>query len=162
MKQTLILSLIGYLTLYIQIVWRFFLCRVAGDSMLPTLHSGDLLLLRRPGHFRRGGLVVFADPSRQRTFVKRVIALPGDRVAIRAGRVWLNGEALTETYALIDEDQHMAELRLAKDTLFLLGDQRRISYDSSDSRVGPVPFSWVSGCVLMVIWPARHCAWLWK
>lgn len=96
--------------------------RVDGDSMNPTLHSGDLLLLLKyprwlrawdlsTAYPRRGDLLIFKAPAnspysyetlwgvRHRPYnVKRVLALPGETVAITGGEVVVNGRAITERY----------------------------------------------------------------
>lgn len=84
--------------------------RIPSASMEPTLLVGDFLLVDKqiessplfpPAGLRRGDVIVFHDPvDPTRDLVKRIIAIPGDRVHLRAGRVILNGEPLIEPYAV--------------------------------------------------------------
>ena len=85
--------------------------RIPSASMEPTLLVGDFLLVDKqvggntpilpPADLHRGDVIVFHDPvDDTRHLVKRIIAIPGDRVRLRAGRVWLNGKILTEPYAV--------------------------------------------------------------
>ncbi|HUJ11109.1 MAG TPA: signal peptidase I, partial [Verrucomicrobiae bacterium] len=83
---------------------------VVGDSMTPTLRSWDLCLMRRVYHYqpRRGDIVVFRtadDPPLY--FVKRVIALPGESLAIDDGVVCINGVPLKEPYTTVNPDWQM-------------------------------------------------------
>jgi signal peptidase I len=116
---------------------------------------------------RRGDLVVFrypADP--RRSFIKRVIGLPGETVAIADKRVQVDGHELIEPYAFHADDRtwpddasipeerrrrdQLAPLRVPQNSYFLLGDNRD---DSSDSRFwGPVPSGHVLGRALLVYW----------
>src|SRR5579884_1437171 len=79
--------------------------KVEGLSMTPNLHNGEYILVNKIDYFlhppQRGDIIVFrAVPAGQpdKDFIKRVIGLPGDVVAVRDGHVWVNGKILAETY----------------------------------------------------------------
>ena len=100
---------------------------VVGDSMSPTLKSWDLCLMQRvrPYEPQRGDIVVFRtadDPPLY--FVKRVIALPGETVAIRSGSFAINGTLLSEPYTILNPDWQMKPIPVPPGKLFVVGDHR--------------------------------------
>jgi signal peptidase I len=112
---------------------------VQGRSMTPTLAHGDRYLLHRwQLLFRspeRGDLVVVRDAVRKDFIVKRVIALPRDRVQFKDGAVWINGERLAEPYLAAGTRTTPGEgvdslLVVGADRYFVMGDNREISEDS--------------------------------
>lgn len=127
--------------------------RVSSDSMVPTLHEGDRLLLEHsPRDLRRGDLVVFEDPEGAGPLVKRVLALGGDRFAIEDGTVVINGRALVEPYSdqtRID-GEYVGPLGVPPGHIYVLGDNRGDSVDSRD--FGPVPLESLIGRVVFRIW----------
>lgn len=102
----------------------------------------------------RGDVVVFWFPQDQRvSYIKRVIAIPGDRVAVRAGMVLLNGRQLDEPYVPDEfrDEAEMPEIALASDEYFVLGDHRN---SSNDSRTwGPVARGFIYGKAVFTYWP---------
>ena len=131
---------------------------VQGQSMEPSLHNGERLLVdkltyrfREP---RRGEIVVFrvpSDPSRR--FIKRVIGVPGDVIEFREGRVVLNGQVLTENYALGPTLSDRPRQTVPPGRYFVLGDNRVNSEDSRFADVGFVPRELIVGRALLVYWP---------
>jgi len=134
--------------------------RVEGTSMLPRLENHDRLFINKfVYHFEaihRGDVVVFhypLDPSK--SYIKRVIALPGDHIKILDGQVWLNGKRLREPYvpARYRDDDSMAQMTVPPDCYFVMGDHRSIS---SDSRAfGPVERNLIYGKAVFIYWPAK-------
>ncbi|HET7103518.1 MAG TPA: signal peptidase I, partial [Terracidiphilus sp.] len=134
--------------------------RVEGTSMLPRLENHDRLFINKFVYeftsIHRGDVVVFhypLDPSK--SYIKRVIALPGDRIWIDQGRVWLNGAPLRESYvpARYRDARSMAEMVVPKGDYFMMGDHRSISSDSRE--FGPVERDLIYGKAVFVYWPAR-------
>ena len=114
----------------------------------------------------RGDVIVFrAPPSPDRDFVKRVIGLPGERVRISGGEIFVNGERLDETY-LAESDlrrdmdcvPNTLGCVLAEDEYFVLGDNRDHSNDSRDW--GPVRLEVIVGKVWFVYWPLNNLPFL--
>jgi signal peptidase I len=151
----------------IAVVFCFFLItfvaqafRVQGPSMMPLLHDGERIvvnkLLYRLAPIERGDVVVFwypHDPSV--SFIKRVIALPGERVEIRQGRVFVNGTELQERYlqAEFRDDTSMPPTEVKKGYYFVLGDHRN---QSNDSRAwGEVPEKYIYAKAFFRFWPLR-------
>lgn len=134
--------------------------RVEGTSMLPRLEDHDRLFINKfVYHFEaihRGDVVVFhypLDPAK--SYIKRVIALPGDKIEIVDGQVWLNGKLLREPYvpAKYRDDTSMAQMTVPPDYYFVMGDHRSIS---SDSRAfGPVARDLIYGKAVFIYWPAK-------
>lgn len=134
--------------------------RVEGTSMMPRLENHDRLFINKfVYHFEainRGDVVVFhypLDPAK--SYIKRVIGLPGDRIQIIHGRVWLNGKLLHEPYvpAKYRDNDSMAAMTVPKNCYFVMGDHRSIS---SDSRAfGPVERSLIYGKAEFIYWPAK-------
>ena len=123
--------------------------------MEPALRNGDYVLAittKVPlGDPRRGGIVIFAKQSDGVDYVKRVIGLPGEIVQIKDGRVWIDGQSITEPYAQGVTTSDFAQVKLGPDEYFLLGDNRVLSRDSRN--LGPVQRSEIRACAVLVCWP---------
>lgn len=153
----------------------FFVCylflfqpnQVKGRSMETTFHNGEYILTDkisyRFGLPKRGDVVVFRSPKNSDVdFIKRIIALPGERVKIAGGRVLVNGELLDESIYLDPTAYTGAESFLAENKeitvpdgrYFVMGDNRTHSSDSRD--FGPVPPSDFLGKVFFRYWPAER------
>lgn len=132
--------------------------RVEGTSMNPGLEDQDRLFVNKMafhvGEVHRGDVVVFLYPhDHQKSYIKRVIALPGDRVRIDHGRVYVNNTRIAEPYvpARFADDRSQPELALAATQYFVMGDRRSISSDSRD--FGPVTRDLIYGKAAFVYWP---------
>ncbi len=134
--------------------------RVEGTSMLPRLEDHDRLFINKFVYhiesIHRGDVVVFHYPrDPEKSYIKRVIGLPGDRIAIEDGRVWLNGHELGENYVpdRFRDSRSMAEMVVPEDSYFMMGDHRSISSDSRE--FGPVERDLIYGKAVFVYWPAK-------
>lgn len=138
--------------------------RVEGTSMLPMLEDQDRLFINKFAYSHLGGLigdrivrgdiVVFYYPhDTTKSYIKRVIALPGDTLSIDHGQVWLNGKVLKEAYVPLrfQDDRSMPEMVVPSGNYFVMGDHRTISSDSRD--FGPVPRNLIYGRAAFVYWP---------
>jgi signal peptidase I len=132
--------------------------RVEGTSMLPQLQDQDRLFINKfaydVGTISRGDVVVFRYPRDEtKSYIKRIIALPGDDLRIDHGVVWLNGKPLRESYVpqWYRDERSMPELVLPKNEYFVMGDHRSISSDSRD--FGPVSRDLIYGRAAFVYWP---------
>jgi signal peptidase I len=129
--------------------------RVDGASMEPTLQSGEFVIVNKLaytfGDPATGDVIVFhfpRDPDQE--YIKRVIGLPGDRVEIRDGEVFVNDQALSEDY-IAASPVYENVWDVPSDSLFVLGDNRNNSSDSHNW--GPVPMEFVIGKATFVYWP---------
>jgi signal peptidase I len=135
--------------------------RVEGTSMLPMLEDQDRLFINkiayRMGDIHQGDVVVFQYPrDHSKSYIKRVIALPGDRLRITAGEVYVNGNRLQEPYvpARFEDDRSQPEMVLPQHEYFVMGDHRSISSDSRD--FGPVDRDLIYGKAVFVYWPMEQ------
>lgn len=145
---------------------------VEGTSMLPTLHEGERLIVNKLiyykiksfswGHVERGDVVVFWYPKDpDKSYVKRVIGLPGDIVEIKTGVVYVNGEVMQEAYIDGSFNQSRGNLERKKvdnHYYFVMGDNRD---NSSDSRMwGLVPERYIYGKVFFRYWKPSNFGWI--
>jgi len=134
--------------------------RVEGTSMLPRLEDRDRLFINkfvyRISAIERGDVVVFHYPrDPEKSYIKRVIALPGDRLRIDHGNVWVNGRKLAEPYVPEEfrDTRSVSEMEVPLGTYYMMGDHRSISSDSRE--FGPVERSLIYGKAVFIYWPAR-------
>ena len=137
--KTLALSAVVFFGLRIAVVEAYV---IPTGSMRPTILEGDRVLGSK-FHYRlfepkRGEVVVFHPPEavtratgqKVDRYVKRVVAVAGDRVEVRDGRVLVNGTALEEPYVEAPPTYSMRPVRVPEGKLFVLGDNRNESFDS--------------------------------
>ena len=145
------------------IVFLYQPVRVEGTSMLPVLEDQDRLFINklayRVGEIHRGDVVVFLYPrDHEKSYIKRVIALPGDRLRIDQGRVYVNGHAIKESYVPARFFGSIARRRRlmvsGEHEYFVMGDHRSISSDSRD--FGPVSRELIYGKAAFVYWPMEQ------
>jgi signal peptidase I len=132
--------------------------RVEGTSMLPMLEDQDRLFINKFAYrfenIHRGDVVVFFYPQdHTKSYIKRVIALPGDDLRIDHGTVSVNGGVLKESYVPFryEDDRSQPEMTIPPGEYFVMGDHRSISSDSRD--FGPVARPLIYGKAAFVYWP---------
>ncbi|MDX2153230.1 MAG: signal peptidase I [Bryobacteraceae bacterium] len=167
-EKSLLAATIGWLrdlvvSVVLAIVVILFLyqpVKVEGTSMMPALTDQERIFINKFiyrfgfGQVERGDMVVFWFPQdTSKSYIKRVIGVPGDVVEIEDGRVAVNGRTLEEAYVPEEyrDRQSMPPATVPPDHYFVLGDHRS---SSNDSRAwGPVPRRYIYGKAVFVYWP---------
>lgn len=136
---------------------------VEGSSMYPTLKHHERLIVDKLSYFvsdpKKGEIVVFRYPKDEsRDFIKRVIAVGGDTIEMRNGKVLVNGTELKEEYIYKNDPKgpNRSNYRKAvvpEGTIFVLGDNRNNSEDSRFADVDFVPHRLVKGRAVLAFWP---------
>jgi signal peptidase I len=161
-------ALLIALVLVVLIRWLLFAPFIVdGPSMQPNFHTGERLIVNkiiyrmRPPE--RGEVIVFHAPA-QKEYIKRVIALPGEKVKVEGDKVFIDGTLLDEPYlaeaianaaARGESYNHNGydEQTVPPDSLFVMGDNRPQSLDSRYPSVGFVPYSEIVGRADIIFWP---------
>lgn len=156
---------------------RFFLFTpivVDGASMMPTFENGDRVVVDKIGpklmEYERFDVIVF-EVKENTNYIKRIIGIPGDRIAYENDELIINGERYEEPYleeykkALIDSDrltgdftleENLGEITVPAGYFFVLGDNRRDSKDSRDPSVGFISMNKVLGTAKVVFYPMNN------
>jgi len=134
--------------------------QVKGTSMAPTLHTDELILVDTLSYRlhppRRDDIIIFkppADVATNEDFVKRVIGLPGETVQIKHGLVYINGTRLDEPFVTMPHTKDWGPGTVPSGDLYVLGDNRDLSYDSHLWRNPYLSQSAIMGRVLLSYWP---------
>lgn len=132
--------------------------KVEGTSMLPGLEDQERIFINKFVYrwepISRGDIVVFRYPrDPTKSYIKRVVAGPGDRIVIDKGRVYVNGHLLREWYvpAQFVDYRSYPEQVVPANAFFVMGDHRSMSNDSRD--FGPVEREHILGKAVLVYWP---------
>jgi len=135
--------------------------KIEGNSMAPLLSDDELIFINRLVYriepVQRGDVVVFWYPlDRTKSFIKRIVALPGETVEIRQGLVYVNGNRLPEPYvpSQYEDINDFGPEQVPSENYFVMGDHRN---RSNDSRVfGPVASRLIYGRAVFAYWPMEH------
>ena len=157
--RTWMLLIAGGVTL--SIIFSYQPVRIEGNSMAPLLSDREAIFLNRIVYhlesIQRGDVVVFDYPlDGTKSFIKRIVALPGETVEIRQGLVYVNGNWLPEPYVpsqYVDLND-FGPMQVPNDSYFVMGDHRS---SSNDSRVfGTVAKRLIHGRAVFAYWPMDH------
>jgi signal peptidase I len=175
-----ILSWVGTLLLAVVIAMTirallFEPIRVDGESMLETLQDGEIVLVTKPavllGRLNRGDVVICRYPNRSKTmgihlgapldiqfvqhelFVKRLVGLPGDSIAVMNGLLYVNDSLVKEDYIDYPPVTDFPRITLGEDEYMVMGDNRRSSHDSRSRDVGPISRDMIVGKASFVLLP---------
>jgi signal peptidase I len=135
--------------------------KVEGTSMYPLLSDQERIFINKFVYrfepIERGDVIVFWYPlDRSKSFIKRVVGLPGETIEIRMGHVYINGQELADQYVPSGylDGSNSAPRRIPGDSYFVMGDHRD---SSNDSRVfGPVARQYIYGKAVFAYWPVDH------
>lgn len=168
---SILLSVVVAYILFILIrTFLFFPFEVVGDSMVPTLESGDRLILNRLGELDRFDVVVFPAPdvdTADEEYVKRIIGIPGDEITYYKDDLFINGQLVEEHYleplkeadsaSQVTNDFSLLDIPgstsavVPPESYFVLGDNRQVSKDSR--MFGFVAADEIEGTSSLRIWP---------
>ncbi len=143
------------------IVFLYQPVKVEGTSMAPLLSDQERIFINKfVYHFEpieRGDVVVFWYPlDRSKSFIKRVVGLPGETIELRRGRLFINDKELSETYvpASFFDGSSYGPLQISPGSYFVMGDHRD---SSNDSRMfGAVSRDFIYGKAVFAYWPVDH------
>jgi len=140
---------------------------VEGQSMEPNFHNQEYLLAEKVTKYfkdyKRGDVIIFRSPSENFNLIKRIIALPGEKVTVEDGKIKIfknpfakDGIQMEEKYVLPDESQNQepVEVTLKSDEYFVLGDNRTNSVDSRS--FGPIKKDEIIGKVWLTAFPITN------
>lgn len=129
--------------------------RISGSSMAPSLNDGDVVVCLKNASFEVGDNIAFS--YQNRTLVKRVIARSGDRVDMdEEGHVYVNKKQLNEPYVqepTLGQCDITFPYEVPSGSVFVMGDNRRVSMDSRVSSIGCIPEEQIAGKVIFRVWP---------
>jgi signal peptidase I len=132
--------------------------QVNGSSMEPTLHNGQYLITSKITYWihppERGDIIVLHPPNNSgEDYIKRIVGLPGERIEVRDGKIWVEGVALDEPY-IASAPKYPGTWTLGEEEYLVLGDNRN---DSSDSHIwGPLEGDRIVGKAWLSYWPPEH------
>jgi signal peptidase I len=133
--------------------------RVEMTSMYNTLTPNDLVLVDKISYRlhapQRGDVVVFVPPnSLTDKYIKRIIGLPGETIAVQDNKVYIDGKPLNEPYLHSPMLSNMPDTKIPDGYYFVMGDNRSVSLDSRS--FGPITMSSIVGKAIFVYWPFNH------
>jgi signal peptidase I len=151
-------AIAGVILVFLSVrAWVLSPVRVPSQSMSPTLHRHDLVLVQKVGHGKvnRRQIIAFDDPVRHVLRVKRVVGVAGDVIEIRNAILYVNDKPVFEpavNYPRI-RGLYFGPVRVPPNAVFVLGDNRGRSRDSRD--YGPVPLANVIGRITVAVSPRK-------
>ena len=168
MIQTVVLALSIFVIIYLFLVQPH---QVKGISMFPNFHNGDYLLTDKISYRfntpQRGDVIVFKAPPSEPCaeieceYIKRIIGLPGDKIKVQNGYIYINGQKLKEAYLPKDLTssngsylREETEQIIPPDEYLPMGDNRNQSRDGRE--FGPIPRSSIVGKAWLRYWPMKN------
>ncbi len=135
-----------------------------GDAMSPTINDGQLLVVSKTSYSAKRGipdrdkLVILEKNAKNAqnvskdNIIARVAGLPGETVEIKDGKIYIDGDEYVTENGIKGSDGDL-KVKLTKDEVFLLCDNRDKYIDSRNEKLGPVDMKDIKGNVLFCIWP---------
>ncbi len=139
---------------------------VSGQSMYPTLHNGDHMIMSKIGGINRFDVVVLQAPDEDKEYIKRVIGMPGDTVEVKNGVLYINGKEVEQPFINTNNDNKTVfiddftlkeltgEDKVPEGKYFVMGDNRGVSKDSR--MIGFIDKSAIEGKAVFTVWPLNR------
>ena len=139
---------------------------VSGQSMYPTLHNGDHMIMSKLGDINRFDVVVLQAPDEDKEYIKRVIGMPGDTLEVKNGILYINGKAVDQPFINTNNDKKTVfideftlkeltgEDKVPEGKYFVMGDNRGVSKDSR--MIGFIDKSAIEGKAVFTVWPINR------
>lgn len=165
--ETVVMAMAIFVIVYFFLVQPH---QVTGSSMLPNFEDGEYILTDKVSyhfhHPQRGNVIVFKAPkNEQKDFIKRIVAIPGEKIKLERGNIFIDGKKLEESYlpadmvtlpkSLVTEGQ---EVLIPLGEYFVMGDNRQHSSDSRDW--GTVPEGLIIGKAWLRYWPINKISFI--
>lgn len=143
--------LIIAITIIIVVRYIVFTVKIESNSMYPSLRSGNLKFAynKLSGNYQRGDVLIFYSEEHSKDLVKRLIGLPGDRIDIQNGQVYVNGNLLNEPYVK-NNSLYRGNFQVPEESYFFLGDNREISTDSRSFEIPYITKRYIRGRVINI------------
>lgn len=133
----------------------FFNVYVPTGSMIPTINKDNKVLVTRVHNYnnlKRGDIIVFYSDELGETLVKRLIGIPGDKIEIKDGTVFINGEKSEEDYVK-NKDKYNGSFEVPQGKYFFLGDNRPVSNDARYWKEHYIDSSKIEGKAQFIFYP---------
>lgn len=162
LRDILITVILAVVIMLVLNRYVFNLSVVKGQSMQPTLADNERLFIDKIVYYftspKHGEVVVLQDPDQNTSgksyLVKRIIAVPGDRVEIRNHRLFVNDEIQNESYTDVQiEDADVSVITLQEDEFFVMGDNRHAGKSKDSRYFGSVSRQAIVGRAEFIFWP---------
>lgn len=141
---------------------------VSGSSMYPTLHDGDRMVMTKLGDIHRFDVVVLQAPDENKEYIKRVIGMPGDRLDMHNGRLYINDQEVQQPFinqedlgssktVFLDDftlQSLTGETTVPEGKYFVMGDNRGVSRDSRI--IGFIDRDAIDGKAVFTVWPLNR------
>jgi len=138
---------------------------VKETSMQPTLYENNYIFLSKQAYLfgepKQGDIIVFhsnlkTETGKEKLLIKRIVGLPGDKISIIEGKVYINGEELKEPYIFEQYTSGiLEETEIPEGSLFVMGDNRQNSADSRDASVGYIKLDDIVGKAVFRLYPFK-------
>lgn len=150
-------DLLPYLIIIVSVILiRTFLVtpiRVQGPSMNPTLKNKDIMILNKTAKVDRFDIVVINSEKINEVLIKRVIALPGETLEVKDGKIYIDGKKIKDKYGS-GKTSDIAKIKIPKGEYFVMGDNREVSADSR--MFGTFTKKEIKGTTKLTIFPFKR------
>ncbi len=130
--------------------------RVDGPSMQPILYKNEYVFMERVSYWfrspQRGDIIICSFPDSKDTYIKRVVGLPGEKIKVEGGVLYIDGTPNYDYFAGT-HNEDTGEFTVPEDNVAVMGDNRNDSTDSRKPYVGPIPYGKILGKADFIIWP---------